>query len=199
VCAAIGAGALLLYTTYRISSQGDRDEQRPADAIVVLGAAQFDGRPSGVFIARLDHAVELYQQGIAPYFVVTGGKIPGDRTTEAGVARAYALAHGVPANRILMEDTGRNTLQSLESVGRILRDRGLRSAVFVSDRTHMLRVLRIASDQGIVAWGSPTTTSQTDNDPSRRGKAMLHELAGIVAYYFGGGGLIDDSAVSGAQ
>jgi uncharacterized SAM-binding protein YcdF (DUF218 family) len=197
ICTVIGAGALLLYMTWRISSQGDRDERRPADAIVVLGAAQFDGHPGGVFAARLDHAVELYEQGIGPYLVVTGGKIPGDRTTEAATARAYAIAHGVPADRILMEDTGRNTLQSLEAVARIFRARHLTSAVFVSDRTHMLRVLRMASDEGITAWGSPTTTSPIDTDAGRRAKAMLHEVAGLVAYYFGGGGLIDESAISG--
>lgn len=185
-----------LYTTYRITSQGQRDERRPADAIVVLGAAQFNGVPTDVFAARLDHAVELYEAGFAPWFVVTGGKLPGDRTTEAATARAYALAHGVPAGRILMEDRGRNTLESITAVASILRAKGLRSALFVSDRTHMLRVLRMATDQGITAWGSPTATSPTDTDPKRRQAAMIHELAGLAAYYFGSQ-LLDESAISG--
>ena len=77
---------------------------------MVLGAAQFDGRPSAVFAARLDHAVALYLAGLAPYLVVTGGKLEGDRTTEAAVARAYALERGVPADHILVEDAGRSTL-----------------------------------------------------------------------------------------
>jgi uncharacterized SAM-binding protein YcdF (DUF218 family) len=196
-CVVIGAGALLVYTAFRISSQGDRDERRPADAIVVLGAAQFNGVPSAVFEARLDHAVELFKEGIAPYLVVTGGKMPGDRTTEAATARAFALNRGIPADRILMEDVGRNTLQSIEGVARIFQQHKLRSAIFVSDRTHMLRVLRMASDQGIVAWGSPTTTSPSDNDPALRSMAMLHEIAGLAAYWFGGGQLIDESAING--
>jgi uncharacterized SAM-binding protein YcdF (DUF218 family) len=192
----IGASALLVYTAYRISAQGDRDEARPADAIVVLGAAQYNGTASGVFAARLDHAVELFKRGIAPYLIVTGGKQPGDRTTEAATAHAYARAHGVPEDRILSEDRGRNTIESLQAVATLMREHDLRSAVFVSDRTHMLRVLRMATDLRIVAYGSPTETSPTDLDPNRRTRAILHELAGMVAYYFGGGGL-DESPISG--
>jgi uncharacterized SAM-binding protein YcdF (DUF218 family) len=192
--AVVGAGLLLVYMAFRISAQGDRDEQRPADAIVVLGAAQFNGTPGGVFEARLQHAVDLYKAGIAPYLVVTGGKLPADRTTEAATARRWAIAHGVPASAILGENRGRNTLESIEAVASILRDRGLTSAVFVSDETHMLRVLRMASDQGIVAWGSPTRTSPTDRDAARRQKAMLHEVAGLAAYYLGVERLFVDSA-----
>jgi uncharacterized SAM-binding protein YcdF (DUF218 family) len=192
----IGWVVVGLYAAYRISIQGDRDERRPTDAIIVLGAAQFNGVPSAVFAARLDHALELYQAGYAPYFIVTGGKQPGDRTTEAATARAYAMARGVPADRILMEDRGRNTLDSIQAVGAIFRLYHLRSGLFVSDRTHMLRVLRMASDQGIVAWGSPTTTSPVDNDPVSRQRAVVHELAGLLAYYFGGGTLIDESTIS---
>ena len=192
--AIVGAILLAGYMAVRISAQGERDEQQPADAIVVLGAAQFNGTPGGVFEARLQHAVDLYETGLAPYLVVTGGKLPADRQTEAATARTWAIAHGVPAGAILGEDQGRNTLESLEAVAAILREHGLTSAVFVSDETHMLRVLRMASDQGIVAWGSPTRTSPTDRDEGRRRKAMLHELAGLAAYYFGGGRLFDDAA-----
>jgi uncharacterized SAM-binding protein YcdF (DUF218 family) len=171
----------------RIWQQGDADEQRSADAIVVLGAAQYDGRPSPVFEARLAHAVALYEAGLAPAFVVTGGKLPGDRTTEAAVARAYALAHGVPAAAIFGEDEAHNTLDSLRAVAAAMDERGLRSAVFVSDPTHMLRVLRIASDLGIDAHGSPTTSSPVQADPARRVRATLHEL-GALALYFATGG-----------
>lgn len=194
---AIGGSALLAYTAYRINEQGNRDEQRPADAVVVLGAAQFNGVAGGVFAARLDHAVELVKAGVAPYLIVTGGKQPGDRTTEAATARAYARARGIPANRILMEDTGRSTLESLQHVALVMRQHGLTSAVFVSDRTHMLRVLRMATDLGIVGWGSPTTTSPTDLEPDRRSRAILHEMAGLLAYYFGAGEQVDESAISG--
>lgn len=194
----VGGTLLLAYMAFRISAQGDRDERRPADAIVVLGAAQFSGTPGGVFEARLRHAVDLYKEGVAPYLVVTGGKLPGDITTEAATARAWAIAHGVPEDAILGEDKGRNTLASLEAVARIMREHDLTSAVFVSDQTHMLRVLRMASDQGIEAWGSPTSTSPTDSDAARRRKAMLHELAGLVAYYIGAGRLVEDPATVAA-
>ena len=200
--AAYGVLALALalgYATFRIVSQGERDERRPADAIVVLGAAQYNGRPSAQFAARLDHAVSLFLEGTAPLFVVTGGKRPGDRTTEAAVARAYAIERGVPKEAILAEDKGRTTLESLEAVGAILRARGLRSAVFVSDRPHMLRVLRIAQDEGITGWGSPTATSPLEHDPGRRAGAVAHELLGLAAYYVGASRLIDDEAAVSAR
>lgn len=190
--------ALVVYAAYRINAQGQVDEARRADAIVVLGAAQFNGRPGDVFTARLEHAVALFHRDMAEYLVVTGGKLPGDRTTEAGAARDYAIAHGVPAEAILAEDEGRTTLESLQAVRSIFRTRGLSTAVFVSDRTHMLRVLRMASDLGFEAYGSPTTSSPSDLDPSRRQKAMVHELAGLAAYYVGGGRFLQDAAISSA-
>jgi uncharacterized SAM-binding protein YcdF (DUF218 family) len=174
------------YATFRIWQQGEQDERRPADAIVVLGAAQYDGRPSPVLRARLEHAVELYRDGLAPLLVVTGGKAEGDRTTEAGAARAFAIAAGVPAEAIVVEDRGRTTIESLRTVGEIFRERGLRTAVFVSDRTHMLRVLRIARDQGISGWGSPTANSPTDLGTGSRIDATVHELAALAVYFLTG-------------
>jgi uncharacterized SAM-binding protein YcdF (DUF218 family) len=182
----LGATLITVYATWRIVAQGDLDDARPADAIVVMGAAQYDGRPSPIFRARLDHAVDLYQAGVAPYLVVTGGKADGDRTTEAATAREYAIAHGVPAASILMEDQARTTLASVRSVGTILRDADLRSAVFVSDRQHMLRVLRMAGDEGIVGWGSPTATSPIDRDPIARLDAIVHELGALAIYFVSG-------------
>jgi uncharacterized SAM-binding protein YcdF (DUF218 family) len=184
----IGGALLIGYTTARIWQQGEQDERRPADAVVVLGAAQYNGTPSPVLRARLDHAIDLYLAGLAPRFVVTGGKTRDDRTTEAEAARSYVLRRGVPDNAILVEDLGTNTAQSLESVGEMLRARGLRSALFVSDRAHMLRVLRIARDQGLDAWGSPTTTSPADATLSRQFDATVHELGGLAAYFLGRGG-----------
>ncbi len=196
--AIVGVPLIVAYAIYRIAAQGDVDEARPADAIVVLGAAQFNGQPSTIFEARLQHAVELWKSGLAPYLVVTGGKLPADRTTEAATARAWAIAHGVPKEAILGEDHGRNTLESLEGVEAILARNDLHSAVFVSDETHMLRVLRMASDLGITAWGSPTRTSPSDLEPDRRWRAVAHELAGLAAYYVGGGRLFEDSATTTA-
>jgi uncharacterized SAM-binding protein YcdF (DUF218 family) len=181
---ALGGGLLTLFATYRIWEQGSRDDARPAGAIVVLGAAQYDGRPSPVFAARLDHAIQLFEDGYAPRFVVTGGKQAGDRMTEAEAARDYAIARGVPAGAILMEDRGRTTLGSLDSVAAMLADRDVHDAIFVSDPTHMLRVLRIARDAGLTAWGSPTRTSPVGADPWLRLDATTHELGALAFYFF---------------
>jgi len=183
VAGCVALAALAGYASYRIWIQGQRDDQRPADAIVVMGAAQYDGRPSPVFAARLDHAVSLYLAGLAPTLVVTGGKADGDRTTEAASARAYAIARGVPASAILVEDTSRTTRESISGVSKLLRDHHLADAVFVSDRPHMLRVLRMASDDGITAWGSPTTTSPIEGDAAGRLDATLHELGALAQYF----------------
>jgi uncharacterized SAM-binding protein YcdF (DUF218 family) len=186
--ALLGTVAIVGYATFRIWEQGERDEARPADAIVVMGAAEYDGRPSPVFHARLDHAVSLYRAGLAPLLVVTGGKAAGDRTTEAAVARDFAIGQGVPAASILVEDRGRTTLESLRTVGEMLRDRGARDVLFVSDRTHMLRVLRMARDQGLTSFGSPTTTSPIDADLMSRADATLHELGALAFYFLTGAG-----------
>jgi len=192
------AGFVLLvaWAIYRIAAQGDIDDARRADAIVVLGAAQFSGQPGGVFEARLQHAVDLYKQHYAPYLIVTGGKLPADITTEAATARAWAIANGVPKEAILGENTGRNTLESLEGVAAIMQAHHFRSAIFVSDRTHMLRVLRMAADLGLTAWSSPTSTSPTDLEPDRRWRSVVHELAGLAAYYVGRGQVFEDAATA---
>ncbi|MEW5990045.1 MAG: YdcF family protein [Chloroflexota bacterium] len=192
LAALLGTALLAAFTTYRIWDQGGRDEARAADAIVVLGAAQYDGTPSRIFEARLSHAVDLWQAGVAPILIVTGGKAEGDRTTEAAAGRAYALAHGVPDAAILAEDEGRTTLESLEAVATLMAAEGLDSAVFVSDRTHILRVLRIATDEGIVAWGSPTATSPIDTNVGWQAEATLHELGALGVYFVGVGHLVTE-------
>ncbi|HET9614303.1 MAG TPA: YdcF family protein [Candidatus Limnocylindrales bacterium] len=183
---AVGVILVIAWTTFRIWDVGNRDNRRASDAIVVLGAAQYNGRPSAVFKARLDHAIDLYEAGVAPHLVVTGGKAEGDRTTEAASARAYAIARGVPAAAILVEDRGRTTLESLRGVAVVLREAGLSTAVFVSDRTHMLRVLRIGRDVGIDGVASPTSTSPADADFASRAEATLHELGGLALYFIAG-------------
>jgi uncharacterized SAM-binding protein YcdF (DUF218 family) len=197
LCLLIAVVAVAGWAAYRIQAQGAVDEQRPADAIVVLGAAQYNGRPSPVLEARIRHGVDLFRAGIAPLLIVTGGKASGDRTTEAAVARIWAEANGVPAAAILAEDHGRTTLESLEAVAVILRQHNLSSAVFVSDRTHMLRVLRIATDQGITAWGSPTTTSPVDAEAGSRTTATVHELGALALYFVGAGHAIAEESTTG--
>jgi uncharacterized SAM-binding protein YcdF (DUF218 family) len=184
----VGAILLASNAVTRIWEEGGRDERRPADAIVDMGAAQYDGRPSPVFRARLDHAVALYLAGFAPVLIVTGGKAEGDRTTEAASARDFAIEHGVPTAAILLEDQSRSTLESVEGVARLMADHDLRTAVFVSDPTHMLRVLRIARDQGIVGWGSPTQTSPIETDSWRHVEATVYELAALAGYFLAGSG-----------
>ena len=152
-----------------------------------MGAAQYDGRPSPVFAARLDHGVALYLAGVAPRLVVTGGKAVGDRTTEAAVGRAFAIERGVPPEAIVVEDQSRTTLESIRAVAGLLKADDAGTAIFVSDRPHMLRVLRMAADAGITAWGSPTRTSPIEGDLAGRVDATVHEL-GALAYYFLAGG-----------
>jgi uncharacterized SAM-binding protein YcdF (DUF218 family) len=175
------------YATYRIWAQGQRDEERPADAIVVMGAAQYDGRPSKVFAARLDHAVALYFADVAPRLVVTGGKAEGDRTTEAAAGRAFAIELGVPPEDILVDDRSRTTLESIRAVAALLDGNNAHSAVFVSDRPHMLRVLRMAADEGMTAWGSPTRTSPIEGDLAGQLEATVHELGALAFYFLTGG------------
>jgi uncharacterized SAM-binding protein YcdF (DUF218 family) len=182
----IAALVLIGYTAYRIWDQGNRDERPAADVIVVLGAAQYDGRPSPIFAARLDHAIALYHDGVAARLIVTGGKAEGDRTTEAASARIYAVQHDVPDDAILSEDHSRTTLQSIRLVAAIMRDEGFETAVFVSDPSHMLRVLRMASDEGITGFGSPTRTSPLERDPVRRVDAIVHELGALAVYFVSG-------------
>jgi uncharacterized SAM-binding protein YcdF (DUF218 family) len=191
IAAIVGVIVVTGYTAFRIWDRGNRDERRTADAIVVLGAAQYNGVPSPLFQRRLDHAIQLYRDGIAPLLIVTGGKGRElDVTTEAEAAQAYSITHGVPSAAILVEDRGRNTLESLRSVGSILHDRGLQSAVVVSNRTHMLRSLRMARDLGIEAYGSPATaTSPAESSLGAQVEDTLHEIGGLAAYFLTGAGV----------
>ena len=136
-----------------------RDGARPAQAVIVLGAAQYDGRPSAVLRARLDHAANLYLRKIAPVVVVTGGKIEGDRFTESAASANYLHTKGVPDEAILREVQGRTSWQSLAASARFLKDRGIRDVVLVSDPFHAARIHGIAAELGLSSATSPTRTS----------------------------------------
>ena len=136
-----------------------RDGARPSQAIIVLGAAQYNGRPSPVLAARLDHAIDLYRQDIAPVIVVTGGRQPGDQYTEAGASADYLHEHGVEERAILRETTGRTSWESLEAAARFLKSRDIIRVVLVSDPYHSKRISAIAHDVGLDAVTSPTRTS----------------------------------------
>ncbi len=144
---------------FQVWSTGRSDYTGTADAIVVMGAAQYDGRPSPQLAARLDHVAELWPQGRAPLVVVTGGKRAGDRFTEAQASARYLEDHGVPAASILLEDQGANSYDSLRGVAQQLRARGLREVVIVTDPYHALRSKLIAEQLGLTAHVSPTSTS----------------------------------------
>ena len=161
VILAIIAGLLLAWITSAalVVVWSWRDASRPAAAIVVLGAAQYVGRPSPVLKARLDHAIALYKNGLAPVLVVTGGKGPRDTTSEAEVSYAYAVRQGVPDSAIIVESAGRTSDESMRAVAEMMRKRGMRDAVLVSDPFHMLRLQVLATQLGITPYTSPTQTS----------------------------------------
>lgn len=168
--------------TLIISWQARRDEARPVDAIVVLGAAQYNGRPSAVLRARLDHAIGLYNQGVAPVLVTTGGAGRDLRFTEGGVGRAYAISQGAPASAILSEEEGRSSWQSLRNVAEILEARGWRRIVLVSDPFHMTRLKLMALGLGLEASASPTRTSPISFRPAAEMFYVLREVAGVTVY-----------------
>lgn len=133
-----------------------QDDRRVSDAIVVLGAAQFDGRPSSVFTARLVHARNLWREDVAPRIITVGGNQVGDRFTEASAGKQWLVAHGVPVGRIVSAPTGGDTLSSLSAVRDRMQRRGWSTAVVVTDPWHALRAGSMASDQGLDAAVSPT-------------------------------------------
>ncbi len=154
--------ALVLYylvSLAQVVQAGRTDDRGAVDAIVVLGAAQYDGRPSSQLRARLDHAVTLWEADVAPVVMVTGGKQPDDRFTEAEASRRYLLTHGVPDDSILMENAGRTTYESLESAATILLAADANDVVLVSDPFHMKRSELIAGGLGLDARLSATPSS----------------------------------------
>jgi uncharacterized SAM-binding protein YcdF (DUF218 family) len=145
----------LIALSVRIERQSTRDEARPADAIVVMGAAEYRGHPSPVFRLRLDHAVHLYQQRLAPYIMTTGGPGGDPSFTEGGVGRSYLIDRGVPAEAIIVETEGESTAWSLTAAAEIFRRMGLRSCILVSDGYHIFRAKRILEQHGFTVYGSP--------------------------------------------
>lgn len=160
IAAVIVLGLLyFVVSLVQVWSTGRTDDAGPADAIVVMGAAQYDGRPSPQLAARLDHVVEIWPNGVAPLVVVTGGNIPGDRFTEAEASAQYLTERGVPAESVLLEDTGSTSQESLTSVSEMLAARGLDDVVIVTDPYHALRSRLIAEELGLDAKVSSTDTS----------------------------------------
>lgn len=159
---------------YRAST---RDEARPAQAIVVLGAAQYDGRPSPVLRQRLDHAHALWERGLAPVIVVTGGSRPGDRFTEAQAGYTYLRERGVPDEDLLMEVEGTNTWEELAASARFLRRRDITDVLLVSDGYHAYRLGAIAEELGLDAAVSPTRSTQSFGG---RFEALVRETGAVA-------------------
>jgi len=164
---------------------GRRDEAQRADAIVVLGAAQYVGRPSPVLRARVDHAVALWKRGLAPTLILTGGTGVGDTTSEAAVARKYAMSRGVPDRAIVVEIKGRTTSESMRAVARIMDDREQSSVILVSDPFHMLRLSILARRFGLEPYTSPTRTSPITSNREEHWKYLISESVKVpLAYIF---------------
>lgn len=149
---------------------------RQADAIVVLGAAQYNGRPSPVLQARLDHALDLYDRGLATRLIFTGGTGVGDTVSEAEVSRRYALSHGVPASAIMTERDGLSSAQSVRAAAALMQSAGLESALIVSDSYHMMRLELLARRSHIVPYRAPAANAPIDAaSRARRWEYLLRE------------------------
>jgi len=177
--------ALWIASAIAVLIWSSRDEAQPAQAIVVLGAAQYAGKPSPVLRARLDHALDLWNSHLASLLILTGGTGAGDTTSEAAVGRNYARKHGVPDSAILVENEGRTTSESMRAVAGMLEVRGLQTALLVSDPFHMLRLRILARRFGFTPYTSPTQTSPISPNREERWKYIFSEsLKAPLAFFF---------------
>jgi uncharacterized SAM-binding protein YcdF (DUF218 family) len=153
----------LASVTIRIRNQSTRDETGPADVIMVLGAAEYRGRPSPVLKARLDHALLLYRNGVAPHILTTGGAGGDPQFTEGEVGRAYLITRGVPSESIIVEPEGGSTVHTLAAATEIMSRMGLRSCIVVSDGYHIFRVKKMLEARGLRVYGSPRPSESPED------------------------------------
>jgi uncharacterized SAM-binding protein YcdF (DUF218 family) len=170
---------------WRAAHQDDARRVDRADAIVVLGAAQYDGRPSPVFAGRLEQAQLLFDERRAPEVIVLGGGRPGDITTEAATGRDYLIQQGLPSDAIVAEPVGHSTLESLVAAAGYMRAHGMRTAFLVSDPWHNLRVKRMASDLGITGYASATWHSAARSEGPRFDGYVRETFAYLYYRIFG--------------
>jgi uncharacterized SAM-binding protein YcdF (DUF218 family) len=183
VGAAVTALVLLVASTGLAIWWTARQDGRPAsDAIVVLGSAQYNGVPSSIFEARLEHALELYRDGVAPVVVTVGGKKSGDAFTEAEAGRDYLAAEGVPADGLLAVPEGVDTLESMRAVATEFDDHGWSSAVLVTDPWHAMRAERMAEDAGMDVISSPTRQGPAVQTRATQFRYILRETAAYLLY-----------------
>ncbi|MDQ6928664.1 MAG: YdcF family protein [Actinomycetota bacterium] len=174
-------GILVLYvavTFVQVWLASRQDNAQPAQAIVVFGTAQYNGEPSPVLKARLDHAIDLYRRKFAPVIVVTGGRLPGDRFTEATASANYLSSHGVPDGNVLREVSGQSSWQSLAATASFLKDRGIKRVLLVSDPFHSYRIGAMADELGLEGHASPTRTSPISGFSAA--KYMVRETAAVA-------------------
>lgn len=177
-----GAGAWCVWVDRQIRAYSAKDEARHADAIAVFGAAEYDGRPSPVLRARLDHALELYQQGIAPLVITLGGGYEADAPhSEGGVGEDYLLAHGVPEADIIAETHSDDTEESAERLAVIARENNLKTIVVVSDGSHLFRIHAICEHDGLQVFTSPRPVGRSI-PPWERWERLAHEIVSYTAW-----------------
>ena len=182
-----GVVALWLSSVGLVLLAGARSNARTADVILVLGAAQWNGRPSPVLKARLDHALALWRRGLAPRIIFTGGVGAGDTISEGEVARQYALSEGVPDSVILVERRGSTSAESIRAAARLMEERGFETAVLVSDSYHMLRLELLARRAGIRPTRSPAPDAPIDRAREERRHYVLRESLLFPVYAIVGG------------
>jgi vancomycin permeability regulator SanA len=177
--------AFLIYGVYMYGQIRDwavRDDVHPADAIVVLGAAQYNGRPSPVLKARLDHAFDLYQRGYARTIITTGSYGPDPNFSEAEVSTKYLVQRGVDSSNIITDQGGGSTYDSIDAASGLLKAKGWKTALVVSDGFHLYRVKRMFTDKGIIAYTSPAPNSPIEGESSQRFWHSLREVVLFSAY-----------------
>ncbi len=169
----------------RVRWQAQRDEAQPAAAIVVFGAAEYNGTPSPVYQARLDHAFDLEEQGLAPLVITTGGSGGDPHFTEAGVGRDYLVQRGMAARKILTDPASETTYESVLAASRLLRQRHATTCIAVSDGFHLFRIKLMFRAQGITAYGSPAPASPIEADPVQRALHSIRETVSSTLWYAG--------------
>jgi uncharacterized SAM-binding protein YcdF (DUF218 family) len=183
VVLALVAGGYLLFLADQVRQQAEIDDARPADIIVVLGAAEYRGKPSPVLKARLEHALSLYRQRFAPFVLTTGGAGGDPRFTESEVGRNFLLSNGVPPEAIVMEDEGDSTIHSAVAVAEIMDRMRLRSCIIVSDSYHLFRVKRILEERGLTVFTSPRP--ERERTLSEEWRLYFRQAAGHLLWQVG--------------